>query len=592
VAPGTVEERLKHALLKGVTEPHRSLTRWKRWSSTPAAQGDRGPLMERHEHRGDLFGAGKMFLPQVVKSARVMKESVAVLLPFMEAEKKASGRQHQAQGKVLLATVKGDVHDIGKNIVGVVLGCNNYEVIDLGVMVSAEKILRVAREENVDVIGLSGLITPSLDEMIHVAREMTREGFTVPLLIGGATTSRVHTAVKIAPSYAHGVLHVLDASRAVGVVQNLVQPDQRAAFLEKAEAEQQAARDQYAGKRRDKSVLSLAAARANRTPIPGTPATSPCHRSPGRACSTTSRSRSWSRISTGRPSLWPGSCGASTRRSSTTRSSARTRAGSSRTRRRCSTGSWTKSCSRRAACTASGPRTPRNDDIVLENGVRLPMLRQQGEKSAGSFNKSLADFVAPKETGLQDYLGAFAVTAGWGVEELVARFKADHDDYNAILLSALADRLAEAFAERLHEIARADWGYGRNESLSREDLIRERYRGIRPAPGYPACPDHTDKPALFALLGANEATGITLTESLAMHPRRVGVRFSTSRIPRRSISPSGGSRATRSRTTRPERGCPLRRRSDGSRRSWATTRSRRVRRRRRSRPRRPRSSRP
>src|SRR6266566_4376578 len=370
---------------------------------------------------GDLFGSGKMFLPQVVKSARVMKQAVAILLPYLEAEKLASGGR-EAQARILLATVKGDVHDIGKNIVGVVLGCNNYEVIDLGVMTPAEKILQTAREKKVDLIGLSGLITPSLDEMAHVAKEMEREGFSVPLLIGGATTSRAHTAVRIAPAYRHPVVHVLDASRAVGVVSSLSNKQQRPVFVrENCDVQQK-----------------LLTARA---------------------------------------------------------------------------------------VAGFFPANSVGDDIELyaDEARTRPLatfftLRQQMEKPGAEPEYALADFIAPKDTGQADYLGAFAVTAGIGAAELATRFEKAHDDYNAIMVKALADRLAEALAEWMHKQARDAWGFGREENLTPGDLLRERYRGIRPAPGYPASPDRTEKAALFALLDAEGATGITLTENFAMLP--------------------------------------------------------------------------
>jgi 5-methyltetrahydrofolate--homocysteine methyltransferase len=474
---------------------------------------------------GDLFGAGKMFLPQVVKSARVMKKSVAVLLPFMEAEKAATGN-YQAQGKVLLATVKGDVHDIGKNIVGVVLGCNNYEVIDMGVMVPADKILETARRENVDIVGLSGLITPSLDEMIHVAREMRRQEFTVPLLIGGATTSRVHTAVKIAQSYPQGVVHVLDASRAVGVVSNLVSSEEsRAAFLEKNEAEQQSARETHAGKRREKKMLSLPDARKNHTPIAwdaadiAVPSFTGVQVLDNYPLDDLARYIDWGpffitwELHGKYPAIFEDAL-----------------VGAEAKRLFADAEALLKRIIDEKLLTARGvygffPASAVGDDVeVYADESRTDVLttfhflRQQSEKSEGNFNKSLVDFIAPKTTGIPDYIGGFAVTAGEGLAELVAGFKAEHDDYNAIMAAALADRLAEAFAERLHEIARRDWGYGAEENLTREDLIRERYRGIRPAPGYPACPDHTEKLVLFDLLDVEKSVGITLTESLAMHP--------------------------------------------------------------------------
>ncbi len=521
---GTVEERLKHALLKGVTDYIDVDTEEARQKYDRPLHVIEGPLMDGMNVVGDLFGAGKMFLPQVVKSARVMKKSVAILTPYMEEEKLATG-QTQAQGKVLLATVKGDVHDIGKNIVGVVLGCNNYEVIDMGVMVSSDKILARAREENVDVIGLSGLITPSLDEMIHVAREMTREGFTQPLLIGGATTSRVHTAVKIAPHYPHGVIHVLDASRAVGVVGGLMEPDARAVSLQTVKAEQEAARVAFAGKRQNKRMLTLDAARQNRFPVlwekdqiaaPSFTGVRVLNDYPLAELvpyiDWTPFFITWE-LHGKYPAIFDDAL-----------------VGTEARRLFDDANQLLDAIISEKLLTARAvygffPANAVGDDVEIytdetrqEVLTRFHFLRQQTEKSQGEFNKCLADFVAPKETGLPDYVGGFAVTTGIGADELIARYKADNDDYNAIMVSALADRLAEAFAERLHKQARDDWGYGASENLTTEDLIRERYRGIRPAPGYPACPDHTEKPALFALLGAQNSIGMELTESMAMRP--------------------------------------------------------------------------
>jgi 5-methyltetrahydrofolate--homocysteine methyltransferase len=520
---GTVEERLSHALVKGIVDFIESDVEEARQKYPKPLQVIEGPLMAGMEIVGDLFGAGKMFLPQVVKSARVMKKGVAYLLPFMEAEKLASGN-HQAQGKILLATVKGDVHDIGKNIVGVVLGCNNYQVIDLGVMVPCDKILTVAREEKVDIIGLSGLITPSLDEMVHVAKEMTREGMHVPLLIGGATTSKAHTAVKIAPAYRHGVVHVLDASRAVGVVGSLISPEQKTAFVEKTNAEQEHARKAHAD-RGPKSLLTFEQAQANRTPVKWRAEDIPTPAFTGlRVLDSVPLDRlvpfiDWTPFFhtwelRGRypvifndPTVGP--------KAKELFDDAQR---------------LLKEIVDNKLLTARGvygfyPANSVGDDIELyEDEARAQVLttfhtlRQQGEKPDGQYNLALADYVAPKSSGLNDYLGAFAVTAGIGVETLCARFEKDHDDYNSIMVKALADRLAEAFAEWLHKQARDEWAYGKDEQLSSEDLIRERYRGIRPAPGYPACPDHTEKRLLFDLLQAEKHTGISLTETYAMLP--------------------------------------------------------------------------
>ena len=520
----SVEERLSHALIKGITDYIEADTEEARQKYPKPLEVIEGPLMTGMNVVGDLFGAGKMFLPQVVKSARVMKRAVAVLLPYMEEEKKLSG-DTRAQGKVLMATVKGDVHDIGKNIVGVVLGCNNYEIIDMGVMVSAEKILTKAREENVDVIGLSGLITPSLDEMTHVAREMERQGFTVPLLIGGATTSRVHTAVKIAPFYKQPVIHVLDASRAVGVVSNLISDDLKSDYVREITREQQAARDQHAGKRNDKKTLTLAAARANATPILWRPEDIAKPSFTGvRAVTNLPLSelvsyidwspffRAWE-LHGRYPEIFDDPVvGESARKLYEEAQTLLSQL-------------VTDKSIRASGVYGFFPANSIGDDIELytddtrtEVLAVIHTLRQQGEKSGDHANKALSDFIAPKETGLHDYLGGFAVTAGLGVEELSQKYKDELDDYSAIMVSALADRLAEAFAEYLHKRAREDSGYGCGENLTSEDLIKERYRGIRPAPGYPACPDHTEKRTLFDLLGAEKAAGIHLTESMAMTP--------------------------------------------------------------------------
>jgi len=520
----SVEERLSHALIKGITDYIEADTEEARQKYAKPLEVIEGPLMTGMNVVGDLFGAGKMFLPQVVKSARVMKRAVAVLLPYMEAEKLASG-DTRAQGKVLMATVKGDVHDIGKNIVGVVLGCNNYEIIDMGVMVSAEKILAKAKEENVDVIGLSGLITPSLDEMTHVAREMERQGFTVPLLIGGATTSRVHTAVKIAPFYKQPVIHVLDASRAVGVVSNLISDDLKAGYVREVAREQQAARDQHAGKRSEKKTLSIAAARANQTSILWRPEDVAKPSFTGvRAVTNLPLSelvpyidwspffRAWE-LHGRYPEIFDDAVvGDSARKLYEEAQALLSQLVSDKSLRANGVYGFF------SANSVGDDIELYTDDTRTKVLSVIHTLRQQGEKSGDHANKALSDFIAPKETGLADYLGGFAVTAGLGVEELSQKFREELDDYNAIMVSALADRLAEAFAEFLHKRARDDNGYGCGENLTREDLIKERYRGIRPAPGYPACPDHTEKRTLFDLLGAEKAAGIHLTESMAMMP--------------------------------------------------------------------------
>jgi 5-methyltetrahydrofolate--homocysteine methyltransferase len=520
---GTVEERLSHALVKGVTDYIEQDIEEARQQYAKPLHVIEGPLMAGMNIVGDLFGSGKMFLPQVVKSARVMKKAVAYLMPFMEAEKQKSGAS-SSNGKILLATVKGDVHDIGKNIVGVVLGCNNYEVIDLGVMVPCEQILAAAREHGVAMIGLSGLITPSLDEMAHVARELKREGFDLPLLIGGATTSKAHTAVKIAPAYDHSVVHVLDASRAVGVVGSLVNADLRADFATKVRADYDQIRQTHQDKGA-KSLWPLARARANRFPsdwaevnIP-TPTFTGVRVVPQQPLDQLIPYIDWSPFFhtwelRGRyPTILEDPVVGSKAKELYDDALALLR----------------KIVDQRLF-TANGvygffPANSLGDDIELYTDDRRTevlttfyTLRQQSEKPQGQYSFALADFVAPKESGRADYVGAFAVTTGIGVDLLCREFERDHDDYNSIMTKALADRLAEAFAEWLHKQAREAWGYGKNETLTGEDLIRERYRGIRPAPGYPACPDHTEKRPLFNLLQAEQNTGITLTESFAMWP--------------------------------------------------------------------------
>jgi len=520
---GTVEERLSHALVKGITDYIDQDTEEARQKYPKPLEVIEGPLMAGMNIVGDLFGSGKMFLPQVVKSARVMKKAVAYLMPYMEEEKKRSGN-FRAQGKVLLATVKGDVHDIGKNIVGVVLGCNNYEVIDLGVMVSCEKILTAARENNADIIGLSGLITPSLDEMVHVAKEMTREGFNVPLLIGGATTSKAHTAVKIAPSYAPGVVHVLDASRAVGVVGSLVSQTQKEGFVQQV-------RDDYARMRQAhqdrgaKPLISIAQARANRFMSDWANVAIPVPTALGiRTIADQPLVElipyiDWSPFFhtwelRGRyPTIFDDST-----------VGPRAKELYEDARRLLDEIIHKKQLKARGVY-GFFPASSVGDDIELYEDTSqktvltaIHHLRQQSEKPAGQPNLALADYVAPKECGRRDYIGAFAVTTGIELDELCRRFDNDHDDYNSIMAKALADRLAEAFAECLHKRIREEWGYGKHEQLTNDDLIREKYRGIRPAPGYPACPDHTEKRLLFDLLSAEQNSGITLTESYAMLP--------------------------------------------------------------------------
>jgi 5-methyltetrahydrofolate--homocysteine methyltransferase len=579
-----VEERLKHALVKGIVDYIDTDTEEARQKCKRPLDVIEGPLMAGMSVVGDLFGSGKMFLPQVVKSARVMKKSVAYLLPFMEAEKSAGAKP---QGRIVMATVKGDVHDIGKNIVGVVLQCNNYDVVDLGVMVPAAKILETAREREADVIGLSGLITPSLDEMVHVAQEMEREGFRLPLLIGGATTSRAHTAVKIAPHYGASTVHVLDASRAVGVVNSLLNEELKSAFDKKTREEYERLRQEHAAKTRKKNLLTLDEARANRTPIDWSSYVPPEPEFLGVRVYATSPG------SAGCQPAVAGSLPATSEDGSKTPGATKVQRASRQAAER----------DRLAVCAAQKiaielrdlieyidwspffhawelrgrypaifddpkigkqarelfddaqallhhivaknllvargvhafwPANSIGDDVELytdeersEKVATFYFLRQQMQKPAGQTNHCLADFISPRpkknlpdatnNPQSKDYLGGFAVSIH-GADELAEKFKRQQDDYSAIMTKALADRLAEAFAEYLHKRTRIAWGFGRDEQLSQADLIREKYRGIRPAAGYPACPDHAEKRILFDLLEAQKNAGMKLTESFAMHP--------------------------------------------------------------------------
>ncbi len=521
----SVNERLKHALVNGIDEYVVTDTEEARQQFERPIQVIEGPLMDGMSVVGDLFGAGKMFLPQVVKSARVMKKAVAYLIPFIEKDK-AKNADTRAKGKILMATVKGDVHDIGKNIVGVVLACNNYEVIDLGVMVPAAKILEVAKKENVDIIGLSGLITPSLDEMAHLAKELTREGFTVPLLIGGATTSRVHTAVKIAPNYGHPTIWVKDASRSVTVASSLLSAEQKPNYVAGIKAEYDEVRKRHANKKSNVRLLSLADARANKTKIDWTGYTPPAPRRLGlevlpsypleelaKYIDWTPFFQTWE-LHGKYPAILSDAV-----------------VGKQATQLFDDAQKMLKELIAGRKLAANGviglfAANSIGDDVeVYKDETReqvaavIHTLRQQDEKPPGKPNRALSDFVAPKETGLKDYVGGFAVTAGIGADELAKKYQADHDDYRAIMVKALADRLAEAFAERLHERVRREfWGYATDEHLDSEKLIKEEYRGIRPAPGYPACPDHTEKPTLFALIDATRKAKIQLTESHAMWP--------------------------------------------------------------------------
>ncbi len=523
---GTVEERLAHALIKGVVDFVEADVEEARVKYGKPLLVIEGPLMAGMNHVGDLFGSGKMFLPQVVKSARVMKKAVAVLLPYLEAEKQAN--QRSAQGRILLATVKGDVHDIGKNIVGVVLACNNWEVIDLGVMVPCEQILQTAKEKQVDIIGLSGLITPSLEEMTHVAQEMERAGFVTPLLIGGATTSKAHTAVKIAPSYRHPVVHVVDASKAVGVASSLRNTTTRASFAAQYQAEQAALREAHAGATQGKPLLSLAEARARKSVITWESATLPKPSFTGtRVLSKIALDElvplidwspffhAWELRGRYPRILEDPAMGAKARE---------LWADAQRLLERI----VRENLFEARAVYAFFPANSQGDDVLLytdesrrQTRATLHFLRQQMDKPEGQQNHCLADYIQPVPVNGQsagDYLGMFASTAGHGVEALCREFESQHDDYNSIMAKALADRFAEALAEYLHRQARIDWGFGLTEKLSIEDLHRERYRGIRPAPGYPACPDHTEKQLLWELLEVEKAVGIRLTESCAMWP--------------------------------------------------------------------------
>jgi 5-methyltetrahydrofolate--homocysteine methyltransferase len=520
-----VEKRLQHALIKGIVDHIDADTEEALNKYGKPLLVIEGPLMDGMKIVGDLFGEGKMFLPQVVKSARVMKKSVAWLTPLMEAER-AANPNARTQGRILMATVKGDVHDIGKNIVGVVLACNNYEVIDMGVMVPCEKILATAQEKNCDIIGLSGLITPSLDEMIHVAKEMQRQGFTIPLMIGGATTSRAHTAVKISQYYSGGVVHVLDASRAVNVASSLLSPEQKPAFLANLESDYEKLRVEHAGRQAGKPMLRLAEAIANAPEL--------SHDNiavPEQTGAVVFESKASGNISLkdlipfidwspffhtwelhGR---YPGifndpKCGVEAKKLFDDAQALLAEIVAD------------ESLQLRGVC-GLFPANRDGEDIVVytdetrtEEAVRFHGLRQQMKKPEGQFNFSIADFVAPAPA--KDYVGAFAVTSGHNMLELVKKFKAAHDDYNVIMTEAIADRFAEAFAEYMHKFAREVWGFGKTENLTPEELIREKYRGIRPAPGYPAQPDHTEKWAIWKLLDAERNTGITLTESLAMFP--------------------------------------------------------------------------
>jgi 5-methyltetrahydrofolate--homocysteine methyltransferase len=520
---GTVEERLSHALIKGIVEFIDADVEEARQKLNKPLDVIEGPLMDGMNIVGELFGAGKMFLPQVVKSARVMKKAVAYLLPFMDAEK-GKGKS-RSQGKILLATVKGDVHDIGKNIVGVVLACNNYEIIDLGVMIPCDKILQTAREEKVDIIGLSGLITPSLDEMVHNAREMTREGFSIPLLIGGATTSKAHTAVKIAPGYTSPVVHVLDASLAVNVVRKLMSQNDKTAFVQDVQAKQQKTREAYETKKTAKPLLPLEDARKLRLDIDWEATEIPKPSFLG------TKVMEEVSLETLVPVIdWSPFFHAWELRGKYPKIFEDPVVGPKAKELFDDAQKLLNEIIDGKLLRAKGvyglfPANSQGDDITIyasetrsENISVFHTLRQQIEKPQGDFHYALADFVAPQSSGKADYIGGFAVTTGIGIEALCQRFEQDHDDYNSIMAKALADRLAEAFAEWLHREVRREWGFGQDEQLTNQELIQEKYRGIRPAPGYPACPDHTEKHHLFELLQVEKTIGIQLTESYAMYP--------------------------------------------------------------------------
>ncbi|MGZ3452180.1 MAG: methionine synthase [Polyangiales bacterium] len=519
---GTVEARLSHALVKGIDTYIDADTEEARAKLGRPLSVIEGPLMDGMSVVGDLFGAGKMFLPQVVKSARVMKKAVAYLTPFMEAEKAdmaAKGQAVRTQGKIVLATVKGDVHDIGKNIVGVVLACNNYDVVDMGVMVPCEKILERAKQEKADLIGLSGLITPSLDEMTHVAREMERQGFKLPLLIGGATTSRAHTAIKIAPFYSEPVVHVLDASRAVPVTTSLLSDDGRAAFVAQHRADYEQLRRTHAGPKQ--KLVTIEAARENRTKVDfgpeniAQPSTLGVQVLPDVSLATLRDYIDWTPFfhTWELKGVYP-------------RILQHEKYGEVARKIFGEANALLDEIIAKKLLTARGvygifPANSIGDDVQLYTDesrknplAQLHFLRQQAADKGP--NRSLADYVAP--IGVRDHLGAFAVTTGIGLKELCDGYRAKHDDYNAIMAEAIADRLAEAFAEYLHKRAREDWGFGKTEDLSTDQLIAEKYRGIRPAPGYPACPDHTEKGTLWKLLDVEKNTGMRITESFAMWP--------------------------------------------------------------------------
>ena len=518
----SIAKRLEHALVKGITDFIEDDVEQARQTHEKPLHVIEGPLMDGMNVVGDLFGAGKMFLPQVVKSARVMKKAVAYLLPYLENDKDA----RSSAGKILLATVKGDVHDIGKNIVGVVLGCNGYEIIDIGVMVPSDKILAAAKEHNVDMIGLSGLITPSLDEMVTVAKEMEKAGFNIPLLIGGATTSKIHTAVKIEEHYKKGqTVYVLDASRSVTVASKLLS-EGKGPYIKDIQEEYARMREHHKNRRAKKEMISLIKAQHNRQPIEWKakdikkPKFTGVKLFDNIPLSDMRNYIDWTPFF----QTWDlhGKYPAILKDKVVGIEAKKLFEDANEMLDKIITENWLQN----KAVIGIWPANATGDDIEVYSdnsrtkvSDKFHMLRQQLKKSSKAFNHSLADYIAPKETGLEDYIGGFAVTTGIGIEPHIERFEADHDDYNSIMLKALADRLAEAFTELMHEKVRKEiWGYDAEETLSNHELIKETYKGIRPAPGYPACPDHLEKPTLFRLLNAEKLTGITLTESLAMYP--------------------------------------------------------------------------
>ncbi|RCH53818.1 methionine synthase [Mucilaginibacter hurinus] len=523
-----VEKRLSHALVKGIIEYLDADVEEARQKYPKPLDVIEGPLMDGMNIVGDLFGSGKMFLPQVVKSARVMKKAVAYLLPFIEEEKRnnANADQRKNAGKVLMATVKGDVHDIGKNIVGVVLACNNFEVVDLGVMVPAQRIIEEAKKQDVDIIGLSGLITPSLDEMVHFAKEMEREGFTIPLIIGGATTSRIHAAVKVAPHYSGAAIHVLDASRSVTVCSSLMNADTRDEYIQGIKDEYARAREAHANKKNDKRFVSIADARGMKCSINLNGAI------PNKPAFTGTKVFESFPLKELLPYIdWTPFFHTWELRGSYPKIFDDKYVGAEAKKLFEDAQVLLKKIVEEKLLHANGvigfwPANSVGDDIELYADetrshviARIHTLRQQAEKAKDEPYYALSDFIAPKDSGVTDYWGGFAVTAGLGCDELVAAFEKDHDDYNSIMAKALADRLAEAFAEKMHQLVRKEyWGYAKDEQLDNNELIKERYQGIRPAPGYPACPDHTEKLTLFKLLDAEKNTHMHLTESLAMTP--------------------------------------------------------------------------